>query len=285
MTIDQPTLSRAVLRRMVAVLDAQTNGFVALVRLAGLDPARDFRGAVLDGVDFGRDDLSGFDFSGADLSGAILTLATGLDRIISDENTRFPMVHRKIPPDFDLARVHSMILMGTAPPEEWRPFITELSFVGETVSDLSPLTGLTALQNLDLRKTAANDLSPLAGLNSLQTLDLLDTQVSDVSPLANLTSLKDLSLFGTQVRDISPLSGLQALESLNLVGTEVREVAPLAALSCLRTLYVSAKVSDLRPLEASLSSLQALFVVEALGDRDAENGGLSLLSDLTYRRQ
>src|SRR3954453_14777801 len=71
-------LSRADLGTIVAVLDAPTDSFVSLARIAELDPAHDFRGANLRGVDFGTDDLSGFDFSGADLTGADLSRATGL---------------------------------------------------------------------------------------------------------------------------------------------------------------------------------------------------------------
>ncbi len=44
--------------------------FAALVRAAGLDPARDFIGAFLADLDFRDEDLRGFDFSRADLTGA-----------------------------------------------------------------------------------------------------------------------------------------------------------------------------------------------------------------------
>jgi hypothetical protein len=43
--------------------------FAALVRKAGLDPARDFIGASLADIDLRDEDLRGFDFSGADLTG------------------------------------------------------------------------------------------------------------------------------------------------------------------------------------------------------------------------
>jgi nucleoside phosphorylase len=44
--------------------------FAALVRAAGLDPARDFIGTYLADLDFRDEDLRGFDFSYADLTGA-----------------------------------------------------------------------------------------------------------------------------------------------------------------------------------------------------------------------
>src|SRR4051794_10244724 len=126
MTLPGLRLSRADLGTIVAVLDAPTDSFVSLAKLAGLDPARDFRGADLRGVDFGTDDLTGLDFSGADLTGANLTRASGVDRITFDAATRWPASFRRPPPDFDLTEARRMILRGTAPPEHWRPFITEL---------------------------------------------------------------------------------------------------------------------------------------------------------------
>src|SRR5438045_3108308 len=121
-------LSRDDLRTMVAVLDAPITSFVALAHVAGLDPARDFRGADLRGADFADDDLAGFDFSGADLTGAYLSRATGLHGMITDAGTRFPAQALHPPPDFDLATALDGMLRGEAPPPAWRPFITKLDF-------------------------------------------------------------------------------------------------------------------------------------------------------------
>jgi uncharacterized protein YjbI with pentapeptide repeats len=47
------------------VLAAETDNFAELVLAAGLLPTKDFRNALLRGVDFGRCDLDAFDFTGA----------------------------------------------------------------------------------------------------------------------------------------------------------------------------------------------------------------------------
>jgi len=49
------------------LLKAETDDFVALSKIAGLDPKRDCRNANLREINFGKADLSGWDFSGADL--------------------------------------------------------------------------------------------------------------------------------------------------------------------------------------------------------------------------
>jgi hypothetical protein len=229
MTPPRLTLSPATLRSIVAVLDAQTDGFVALVRLAGLDRGRDFRGAILDGVDFGTDDVGGFDFSGADLTGADLRRAAGLDKIITDSNTRLPDHARRLPPDFDLDEAKRMILAGDAPPKAWRPLITELILLWDGwkkgIRDLSPLSELTSLRSLQLMNTRVNDVSPLSGLTALQRLDLRGTQVIDISPLSGLTALQSLDLADTQVSDVSSLRGLTSLQWLDLSGTRVNDLS------------------------------------------------------------
>lgn len=61
---------------LVALRQADGATFDELVRIAGLDPARDLRGTDLAGVDFAESDLSGFDFSDADLTNAIMVRAS-----------------------------------------------------------------------------------------------------------------------------------------------------------------------------------------------------------------
>jgi uncharacterized protein YjbI with pentapeptide repeats len=55
---------------MLSVLDAETNSFAELARIAGLQPNCDFCGADLRNVNFGSDDLSEFEFRNTDLTGS-----------------------------------------------------------------------------------------------------------------------------------------------------------------------------------------------------------------------
>jgi Pentapeptide repeats (8 copies) len=60
---------------------ADESTFAELVKIAGLDPLRDFRFADLRDLDFSLSDLRGYDFTGADLTGVV-----GVDAIV-DETT------------------------------------------------------------------------------------------------------------------------------------------------------------------------------------------------------
>ena len=76
---------------------------------------------------------------------------------------------------------------------------TSVSCASDSLTDLSPLTGMTKLTALDLNRTGVTDLSPLAGLTGLEGLFLSSTGVTDLSPLAGLTGLKVLDLRDTEV--------------------------------------------------------------------------------------
>ena len=54
---------------------------------------------------------------------------------------------------------------------------------------------------LYLGETEVSDLSPLAGLTNLEEIWLNDTQVSDLSLLAGLENLRRLSIEGTNVTE------------------------------------------------------------------------------------
>jgi DNA-binding CsgD family transcriptional regulator len=57
-------------KRIDRVLEASTHNFVELTKIAGLDPAKDFRYANLSKINFSGCSLAGFDFRGASFEGA-----------------------------------------------------------------------------------------------------------------------------------------------------------------------------------------------------------------------
>jgi Leucine-rich repeat (LRR) protein len=91
------------------------------------------------------------------------------------------------------------------------------------LSDLSPLSELKNLELLYLDDTQVSDLSPLAELKNIGTLDLSGTKVSNLSPLAELENLNVLFLMNTQLSDLSPLAKLKNLETLMGFGRLVSE--------------------------------------------------------------
>ncbi len=128
--------------------------------------------------------------------------------------------------------------------------VTELQFVTDNVTDLSPLRALTALQKLSCygSKEGAGklaDLSPLQGL-PLTELRCFDTAVADLSPLKGMP-LTFLFCYRTRVNDLTPLQGMK-LTTLACWGTPVSELTPLQGMPLTFLSCSFTKVSDLTPL-------------------------------------
>jgi len=99
------------------ILEADTQKFTELVKIAGLDPSRDFRYSNLAGVDFSGADLSGFDFTGASIEGATFDGALISKAIFTDVEVGLSQLRRAA--DWNLyakgpGAIDSALRMGNA---------------------------------------------------------------------------------------------------------------------------------------------------------------------------
>ncbi len=100
------------------------------------------------------------------------------------------------------------------------------------ISDISVLSTLTGLTNVDLGENNISDISPLAGLTGLVDLHLqLNNGISDISDLENLTNLESLDLGGNAVSDISPLAGMTGLITLGIAENNVSDISVLSPMT------------------------------------------------------
>ena len=139
------------------------------------------------------------------------------------------------------------------------------------IANLSPLSGMTRLEYLDLGSNLISDVSALSGLTSLTYLDLYDNFILDVSALSNLTNLTSLDLYNNLVSDISALSSLTRLEKLFLGQNTISDVSALANLTSLETL-------DLK--ENSIPDVSALLGLTRLADLNLDSNSISDISAL-----
>ena len=141
--------------------------------------------------------------------------------------------------------------------------LTELSLSGSQISDLTPLSSLTNLTSLTIAFTQASNLSPLSSLSNLTTLILEDNQISDIGPLANLTALDLLMLPNNHISDISSISNLTNLTILELSANQIVDISPLANLTYLSMLFINENhISNVTPL----ANLPHLFAVQIWGN-------------------
>src|SRR6185437_6913489 len=133
--------------------------------------------------------------------------------------------------------------------------VTELGFLSDHVTDISPVRVLTGLRTLlcsgtilhyDLGKGQLADLSPVKNLK-LTSLLCGGTQVTDLSPLKDM-KLTKLYCHNTQVSDLTPLKDMM-LKLLNCNHTKVADLTPLKDMKLTYLNCNHTKVTDLSPLK------------------------------------
>ena len=140
--------------------------------------------------------------------------------------------------------------------------LTRLEINDNNISNISSLAGLTNLTELELSSNNITDISPLVNLINLEVLGLGRNSVSDLSPLADLTKLVGLYLGINLASDLSPLAGLTNLESLFLDRNGIADLSPLAGLTKLTRLALNGNsIADLSPL-AGLTNLKWMRLAE-----------------------
>ena len=121
--------------------------------------------------------------------------------------------------------------------------------------DFESLAGLTGLETFTLMNyqnymEESLELSPLEALPNLTALDLTGSQLPvDTSQLSGLTNLKMLKLRACGITDISGLSSLTNLETLDLSVNNFTDVSSLSGLTNLTTLNLKGnEIADYSPV-------------------------------------
>ena len=132
------------------------------------------------------------------------------------------------------------------------------SINSNSVSDISPIAGLTNLRTLNLTNNYITDISPVAGLIQLTWLYLGNNPIADISPVVGLTNLRTLNLTNNSITDISPVAGLTQLTILNLNNNSIANISPVAGLTQLTRLHLTNNsITDISPV-AELINLTTL---------------------------
>ena len=130
-----------------------------------------------------------------------------------------------------------------------------------SISDLTPLAGLTQLTVLDLNRNAISDISALSGLTNLVVLWLGGNVITDISALSGLTNLVVLWLWDNNISDISPLvanRGLGTGEEISVSENPLNDTSINVHIPALQDRGVEVHFSNLKPLlEEYLLSLPA----------------------------
>ncbi len=142
--------------------------------------------------------------------------------------------------------------------------LTVLSIKNSTVSPqlLETITGLSGLTKLTMRSCSLTSLSGMEKLTALNYLDIGHNAIGNLAPLSGLTGLKTLYLDENAVdgQDLSALSTLTDLTYLDISYNSVNSLAHIAGLSKLTHLYASTNLLTDVYVLASLSNLTHLDI-------------------------
>jgi hypothetical protein len=157
---------------------------------------------------------------------------------------------------------------------------TKIEINAGEMTDIGELRGFKHLKILGMSQTPINglsiiDISPISSMTDLRELNLGGSKVTDVTPISGLTNLRVLNLYDTPVRDLSPLSRLVLLESLEIRATGARDMSVLAGMKYLRELGIDGKQG---PDLTKLSHSKALKILRII---DQGNVDLSSVGQLT----
>jgi len=157
------------------------------------------------------------------------------------------------------------------------PNLRILCVASEQIEDISPLSGLKDLFQVELRGNDIRDISPFSEMKSLAAVGLNSNPVQDISPLTECTQLKSLDLCSVDTYDGSAMAGLGSLDFLDISN----------ATDSYR--YLAGKtITELKVSRTSLSDLSLLADVGGLkrlelsGTQLSELSGLENLPELEY---
>jgi hypothetical protein len=119
----------------------------------------------------------------------------------SEKRAQWQQLTRKMPHEIDSTQIVKAQIakqLDKQPDQLTRADLlgtTELSLMGQYVSDVSYLAQLTNLQALDISFTYVDTVEPLLHCRSLRKLDISDTDIKDIGPLGKLPQLATLSMW------------------------------------------------------------------------------------------
>jgi len=106
--------------------------------------------------------------------------------------------------------------------------LTAMAFPNGSITDLTPLSGITGLNMLTLTNNKITSLAPLSGLTTLVTLEVGSNQITSLAGVEGMTHLGYLVADNNQISSVDPLKDLTSLMYLTLNDNNITDIAPIA---------------------------------------------------------
>ncbi|WP_026672838.1 LPXTG cell wall anchor domain-containing protein [Alkalihalobacterium bogoriense] len=128
-----------------------------------------------------------------------------------------------------------------------------------SVSDLTPLTGLTNLVALTIQGGHLENLELLAELEQLERLHLFDNAIRDISVLASLPNLWEVGLANNDINNISALKDLSNLRYVNFNSNNISDISMLKEFEALEFVELFNNNLDMTPQSPSYQVVHQLL--------------------------
>ena len=155
--------------------------------------------------------------------------------------------------------------------------LTSLSLPNQIITDITPIENLP-LKELVLSANSISDFSPIAGMTGLDTLIIGGNKATDYTFLKNLTALKTLNLDKAQLTDLNFLKDYDlAWLSLNSISLKNADFSPISTQKSLQELRIENCSTDITPY---INQLKGLAFLRYSGSRIASLDELDNLTQL-----
>lgn len=154
-----------------------------------------------------------------------------------------------------------------------------LVLVGNYISDLTPLSDMTTLRELNLNNNSVEDLSPLQSLDRLEKLFVQCCNITDITPLIKIAALTTVDIADNPCDDFSTLAALEAITHIDISDNGVEAAIAASANPAVRELYANG--CGISSLEG-FGDLPNLNTLELCGNGMLDISGIERYADLIY---
>ncbi|MBC1605506.1 hypothetical protein HCJ39_12360 [Listeria rocourtiae] len=169
--------------------------------------------------------------------------------------------------------------------------ITGIQITNTLLADLTPLSGLNKLKDLNIPYNKIKSIEGIGRLPVLKNLYLQGNQISDIGMLEN-TNIRNLNMYDNQITSLNGVEKLSELTQLDVGKNQIKDIAPLKTLTNLTILRLNSnQITDITPIKSfvnltrlelfanKLTSFSVLATLTGLESLDVTETGID---ELTY---
>lgn len=143
---------------------------------------------------------------------------------------------------------------------EYFQALKKLNFTGNLIEDVSPLSKLYDLEQINLSVNEISDISALKDLKSLKDVGFTSNNISDISVIVNWIKLKMFAIGYNKITEIPSLKDLPDIEDILLQNNNIRDISALSGVTTIKRVSLGHNSIEKGLILNNMSSLEVLDV-------------------------